>query len=138
VAICLAVELALNRWFPILRWSSFSLAAAGVALIGAGLTLILWAAGLFRRTGTGIVPFSESTALVTNGPYRFTRNPMYLGMATILLGAAAVMGSPTPLFGPIAFIAIITTRFIVPEEAHMERAFGASYLELKRRVRRWL
>jgi protein-S-isoprenylcysteine O-methyltransferase Ste14 len=102
------------------------------------VALILWAAGLFKRAGTGIVPFSESTALVTGGPYRLTRNPMYVGMAAVLFGAAAVMGSLTPFIGSIAFVAIITARFILPEEAHLERAFGPSYLELKRRVRRWL
>ena len=72
------------------------------------------------------------------GPYKFTRNPMYLGMAGILLGAAVYMGSITPFVVIPAFMALITERFIVPEEAKLEAAFGGQYLEYKKRVRRWL
>ena len=111
---------------------------AGFAIIALGLVPALWAALLFRRAGTGIVPFSPATALVVRGPYRFTRNPMYLGLSMTLLGAAILMGSLTPFLVVPAFMALITDRFIAPEEAMLERAFGASYLAYKAKVRRWL
>jgi protein-S-isoprenylcysteine O-methyltransferase Ste14 len=111
---------------------------AGIVLMGLALCLIAWAGFLFRRAGTSIRPFLPSSALVLEGPYKFTRNPMYLGMAGILLGAAVYMGSITPFVVIPAFMALITERFIVPEEAKLEAAFGGQYLEYKKRVRRWL
>jgi protein-S-isoprenylcysteine O-methyltransferase Ste14 len=111
---------------------------AGIVLMALAVGLILWAAVLFRRAGTNIRPFLPSTALVTSGPYRFTRNPMYLGMAGALLGAAVLMGSITPFVVIPAFMALITERFILGEETKLEAAFGRAYLEYKSRVGRWL
>lgn len=111
---------------------------AGLVLAGLALGPIAWAAALFRRAGTNIRPFMPSTALVVAGPYKLTRNPMYLGMAGILLGAAVLMGSLTPFIVIPGFMALIAERFIVPEEAKLEAAFGREYLDYKARVRRWL
>ena len=111
---------------------------AGIVLAALALGLGAWAAVLFRRAGTDVRPFMPSTALVVAGPYRLTRNPMYLGMAGILLGAAIFMGSLTPFVVIPAFMALITERFILPEEAKLEAAFGRDYLDSKARVRRWL
>jgi protein-S-isoprenylcysteine O-methyltransferase Ste14 len=111
---------------------------AGIVIAGLALGLGAWAAVLFRRAGTNIRPFLPSTALVLSGPYKYTRNPMYLGMAGILLGAAVFMGSLTPFIVIPGFMALITERFIVPEEAKLEAAFGRDYLDYKARVRRWL
>ena len=110
----------------------------GLVLIALAVGLILWSAFLFRRAGTNIRPFLPSTALVRSGPYRFTRNPMYLGMAGILLGAAVFMGSLTPFIVLPAFMGLITERFILGEEAKLEAAFGRDYLDYKAAVRRWL
>ena len=111
---------------------------AGIIIAGVSLGLGAWAAALFRRAGTNIRPFMPSTALVVAGPYRFTRNPMYLGMSGILLGAAIFMGSLTPFVVIPAFMALIAERFIIPEEAKLGAAFGREYLDYKARVRRWL
>jgi protein-S-isoprenylcysteine O-methyltransferase Ste14 len=111
---------------------------AGLVIAALGLGLILWAAVLFRRAGTNIRPYLPSTALVVSGPYQFTRNPMYLGMAGILLGVALFMGSLTPFIVIPAFMALISERFILAEEAKLEAAFGREYLDYKARVRRWL
>jgi protein-S-isoprenylcysteine O-methyltransferase Ste14 len=111
---------------------------AGLVIAALGLGLIAWAALRFRRAGTNIRPHLPSSALVVAGPYKFTRNPMYLGMAGILLGAALFMGSLTPFVVIPAFMALIYERFIVPEEAKLEAAFGQPYLDYKARVRRWL
>jgi len=111
---------------------------AGIVVAGIALGLAAWAAALFRRAGTNIRPFMPSTALVVTGPYKLTRNPMYLGMAGILLGAAVFMGSLTPFVVIPAFMALIAERFIIPEEAKLEAAFGRDYKDYKARVRRWL
>jgi protein-S-isoprenylcysteine O-methyltransferase Ste14 len=110
----------------------------GIVLMMLAVGLILWAATLFRRAGTNIRPYLPSTALVVSGPYRFTRNPMYLGMAGTLLGVAVFLGSITPFVVIFAFMGLIKERFILPEETKLEAAFGSDYLQYKERVRRWL
>jgi len=124
--------------FPLARPIGEPYRYGGAVVVALGLALIVWAAALFRRAGTGIVPFSDATALVGAGPYRWTRNPMYLGMAAILLGAAIVLGSVTPFIVIPAFMALITERFIAPEEEMLGKVFGQSYADYKARVRRWL
>jgi protein-S-isoprenylcysteine O-methyltransferase Ste14 len=128
----------LHFGFPIAQPIREPYRYAGAVLIVLAFALGFWALLLFRRARTGVVPFSEATALITAGPYRFTRNPMYLGMAGILVGTAVWLGSITPWLVLPAFIGIITERFIVPEEAMLERAFGTRYHEYRGAVRRWL
>ncbi|MGD8385312.1 MAG: isoprenylcysteine carboxylmethyltransferase family protein, partial [Lysobacterales bacterium] len=86
----------------------------------------------------GLVPFSPATTLVTGGLYRYTRNPMYLGMTLMLLGMALLLGSVTALAPVAGFARVIHKRFVLPEEAFLEKAFGQAYLDYKLRVRRWL
>ena len=112
--------------------------AVGAAIAAAGVACVVSARVLFHRTGQNPVPWKPTPELILAGPYRFTRNPMYLGMAGILLGAAVLMGSLTPFIVIPGFMALIAERFIVPEEAKLEAAFGREYLDYKARVRRWL
>ena len=127
-----------HRAVPLAEFIDAPYRYAGAVISGLGLALILWAALLFRRAGTNIRPYLPSTALVVAGPYRFTRNPMYLGMSAILLGAAIFAGSITPFIVIPAFMALVQERFIVPEEEKLEATFGRGYLEYKSRVPRWL
>jgi protein-S-isoprenylcysteine O-methyltransferase Ste14 len=129
---------ALHFGFPIAQPIGEPYRYAGAVLIGLAAALGAWAVILFRRARTGVVPFSEATTLVMRGPYRFTRNPMYLGMAGILVGTAVSLGSLTPWLVLPAFMRIIAERFIVPEEAQLERTFGSTYVAYNAAVRRWL
>jgi protein-S-isoprenylcysteine O-methyltransferase Ste14 len=123
---------------PIAQVFSPPVTYAGVLLIAVGLGLGFAALTRFRRAGTGIVPGSESTALVRSGPFRFTRNPMYLGMTLILAGLAIVLGSLSPLFIPFLFLVLMDRLFVQKEERWMEEAFGEEYVAYTRRTRRWL
>ena len=136
--VALALMGFLHRAVPLAELIEAPYRYAGAVISGLGLALILWAAFLFRRAGTNIRPYLPSTALVVSGPYRFTRNPMYLGMSGILLGAAILVGSITPFIVIPAFMALVQDRFIVPEEAKLEAAFGREYADYKARVPRWL
>ena len=136
--VALAVMALLDYVVPVLPVFVSPCRYAGIALMALALALAGWAAFLFRRARTGIMPFSPATALVTRGPYRFTRNPMYLGLSGTLLGAAILMGSLTPFIVIPAFMALIADRFIGPEEAMLEKTFGSRYADYKSRVRRWL
>ena len=110
----------------------------GLLPLGGGMVLTLTAAGLFKRRGTGIKPFSPVTTLVTTGPYRFTRNPMYLGLVLMLIGLALTLGTLSPWLIVPLFAWWIDRRFIRHEEAMLEERFGAEYEQLRHRVRRWL
>ncbi len=110
----------------------------GSALIIAGSGLLGSFVRAFRGAQTPIDPYTPSTTIVTNGPYRLTRNPAYLGMALTCAGIAIVANAPWALASlPIA-IAIIDRGVIAREERYLERKFGAPYADYKQAVRRWL
>ncbi len=113
-------------------------AAGGIALIGLGfdLTGVLG----FIRAKTTVNPMKpeRSAALVTSGIYRVTRNPMYVGMALILLAWAIYLGSGTALLGPLVFALYITRFQIHPEERVLAARFGSEFAAYRARVRRWL
>ena len=104
----------------------------------AGLGIAVRASRQFSAADTNIVPFSESTALVTDGTFAFSRNPMYLGMMLFLTGAAAATNEPLPWLVVALFFLVIHFRFILNEEKHMTAAFGDVYRRYARTVRRWL
>lgn len=106
--------------------------------MGLGLSVILWAWLHFWKQRTTLIPVGEPKALVAEGPYRWSRNPMYLGIVLGLIGIAFFDGSPAFLLAPAGFYLITDRVFIPYEEARLERLFGADYAELKRQVRRWL
>src|SRR2546430_17566302 len=87
----------LDRYAPGVRYLAMPMKLIGIIPILAGVALGFSGARFFHRRRTGDVPFSPATALVTDGPYRFTRNPMYLGLTLALIGAALLFGSITPL-----------------------------------------
>ena len=109
-----------------------------VAVLTAGLIVGLLAAGLFRRAGTDVKPWRSATALVTDGPYRWTRNPMYLGMSFVYLGLAIAADSLAALILLIPVVIIIQTQVIAREERYLEGKFGDEFRAYKARVRRWL
>lgn len=110
----------------------------GMLLVAAGAGLSCYAAALFSGHATTKNPHGQPTALVSEAPYTFTRNPMYLGLATGLLGFAIFFGSPAMLIAPLVFFFMIDRMLIPEEEATLERLFGEQYVEYRRRVRRWL
>jgi protein-S-isoprenylcysteine O-methyltransferase Ste14 len=138
LAITLVVMTGLHYFLPIARLILQPWSFAGAVLIVAGIALSATGAGTFRRAGTPVIPFERSTALVTTGLYRFTRNPMYLGLALVLAGAAIAFGTLGPWLAIPGFLWIISTQFIRGEEAFLEEIFGADYLAYKAKVRRWL
>lgn len=132
------VGLGLELAFPVDRPSP-AVTLAG-ALIGAAGWLLLDGAAMrsFRRARTSMVPFEPSTALVTDGPYRFTRNPMYVGMAFLYIALAFALGLLWPL-AVLPFVLLAVDRLVIArEEPYLERTFGQDYRAYRARVRRWL
>ena len=110
----------------------------GAALFAAGLAIMLWGARTFAVAGTTIKPFERTHTLVATGPFRFTRNPMYLGMVAMLLGAALALGTPGPWLAAALLAATLRFRFIRNEERALAASLGEPYEDYRRRVRRWL
>ncbi|MBV1699067.1 MAG: isoprenylcysteine carboxylmethyltransferase family protein [Hyphomicrobiales bacterium] len=120
------------------RFPGLPIIPLGVALVAVGIALPATAITLFRRERTEIDPTSPTNRkLVTAGPYKFTRNPMYLGLTLVALGIAVWVGAWPMFLAPIGVFA--TTNFVhIPfEEAKMHRQFGAEYDAYVGHVRRW-
>jgi protein-S-isoprenylcysteine O-methyltransferase Ste14 len=132
------IGVGLELAFPIDRPSVGVTLAGSVIGIGAWLLLDGAAMLFFRRAGTSMIPIKPSTALVTTGPYRFTRNPMYVGMAFLYMGLAFALGFIWPLAVLPVVIVAVDRLVIAVEEAYLHRRFGEDYSEYTRRVRRWL
>jgi protein-S-isoprenylcysteine O-methyltransferase Ste14 len=111
----------------------------GIALIVAGIALSAWGRLTFRRQDAEIYPWSAAhSTLVARGPFRFTRNPMYLGFLILAIGAALVAGTWLMWLVPV-LIFVLDNFVIIPfEEQSMDRTFGEAYRGYKARVRRWI
>ena len=128
----------LNELYPLLRFTSLAAQVVGGVIIVVGLLLLVSANGLFVRAGTDVIPFRNVSALVTGGVFRYTRNPMYLGMVLVLLGCAVTVGAVSALPVPLVFAIIVQARFIRPEEDMLRGLFPGEYPAYCERVRRWL
>src|SRR5262245_56371561 len=112
--------------------------AAGLLLLGLGFLVRLWATYHFYAHDMRVISLEPQSTLITSGPYRFSRNPLYLGgNVFIFFGAALLLGSPTALIVTALHLPLMD-RFIRREEEQLERIFGDEWRSYKRRVRRWI
>jgi protein-S-isoprenylcysteine O-methyltransferase Ste14 len=111
--------------------------AAGAALLGLGAGLAAWGLFAFFRARTTTTPGNAPAKLVTGGPYRFTRNPMYVGLTLAYLGEAGILVQIWPLLPLLLVLAYLSATVIPVEEASL-RSFGEEYAQYCRRVRRWI
>ncbi len=125
------------------QWSDAVIAwlprTIGVVLFLAGFLLFSWCLSLFYRIGKGtLAPWDPTQNLVAVGPYRFVRNPMITGVASMLVGEALFWGSSRIGFWASLFVAINHVYFVVAEEPGLEKRFGEGYRIYKSKVPRWL
>lgn len=127
-------------WPPALPLPVWPRHAVSALLLLAGLSLDLCGLVAFRRRRTTINPMRPANAstLVTGGIYRFTRNPMYLGLLLVLTAWAVHLSSPWPFLGPVAFVLYIGRFQIAPEERALQARFGTAWTDYAARVRRWV
>lgn len=133
-AVLLGAGLLIDRGSPaggLLLPLSILVGAAGLALGLAGL-------GLFRASKTRPEPWKPASVLVATGVYRYTRNPMYLGMALLSLAIALFFASLAAALLTVVAVFIIDRTVVKREEAYLQRRFGPDYLAYRQRVRRWL
>ncbi len=135
---CVGLMLMLHGMVPVASLLPWPAKGLGLLPLVAGLALASWHARLFRRIRTNINTFGEPGQLTTAGLYAKTRNPMYLGMALGLVGAAVLLGSLSVWVGPMVFLALANLWYIPLEERAMAGKFGAAYAAYRQSVPRWL
>ncbi len=137
-AIPLAVALALRRWVRLDLLPGGFAAPVGIATIALGVAVAGAAVRRFRAARTTLQPWESTAALVTEGPFRFSRNPIYVGYTLLYLGIGFWMNSAWSLVLLPLVLAAMHRLVIVKEEAYLESRFGEAYETYRRRVRRWI
>jgi len=128
----------LHFLLPIRFFLRVPLTLLGLLPLAAGVVLNLLADRWFKKMETTVKPFRDASTLITGGPYRLSRHPMYLGMSLCLLGVWLLLGSVSPAIPFLLFPVVIEALFIPTEEADMERLFGEAYRQYKGTTRRWI
>ncbi|MCB9848259.1 MAG: isoprenylcysteine carboxylmethyltransferase family protein [Phycisphaeraceae bacterium] len=136
--IAVAIMTAMALLLPGPAWIGSPERFLGVVVIAVGLAMVGLSIPSFVRLRTPIHPDHTPNALIRTGMYRFTRNPIYLGMTIALLGIAVVLGVAKPLPVPFLFAFVVGRLFIRREEANLHAEFGKAYDDYRARVRRWI
>jgi len=141
-AVALVVALAMWGISGVMRFDMLLLprVAGALAIAVAGAGIALSGARAFRRARTTISPLKPDAAssLVTSGVFRYTRNPMYLGICLVLVAWALYLSSAAAFLGPVVFVVYITRFQIMPEERVLAGIFGATFADYRIRTRRWV
>jgi protein-S-isoprenylcysteine O-methyltransferase Ste14 len=128
----------LDRLFGLDRFHSALAAGGGSLLLALGFLLRVWATLLFYEHRMRVIQFTPQSSLITSGPYRFSRNPLYLGgNVFIFFGAALLIGSPMALILTLLHLPLMD-RFVRREERQLEQEFGEEWRRYKTEVRRWI
>jgi protein-S-isoprenylcysteine O-methyltransferase Ste14 len=136
--ILIILSLLFHYLVPVIEIVPFPYKLIGIFLIVSGLLLTLSTNSALLKQRTSIKPNEVPDVFITNGPFKISRNPIYLGMTIILSGVEILLGSLSPMIFPVVFVIIINRFFISVEEKILENKFGENYLEYKKRVRRWI
>jgi protein-S-isoprenylcysteine O-methyltransferase Ste14 len=103
-----------------------------------GAVLNLWTDFLFKKHETTVKPHLKPSSLITSGPFSISRHPMYLGMASVLLGVTIIHGTVSGFLSPVIYVGIMEVLFIPLEEKNLNRVFGTQYTEYSQKARRWI
>lgn len=137
-AIPLGAALLLDRWHPMRSLPSRLAAPVGILLVLFALTVGLATVRRFRAAGTSLQPWEPTTSLITDGPFRLSRNPVYLGYTLLYLGVGFWVNSVWPLLLLPLVVWLMHRLVISREETYLDSRFGETYQAYKQRVRRWL
>ena len=133
-----AVMWAVHWWRPWVIPGDLTLTVTGVVLMVVGIALTAWSVATFSRAHTTVIPWEHVAAMVTTGPFKLSRNPIYLADAIAYLGATLLIRSWWPLAILPGILWVMRRKVIDREEAYLSERFGDSYREYQHRVRRWL
>ena len=134
----IALMIVLHFLVPLAVPVPFAWRFVGLFPIAAGVAVNIAADRQFKRHGTTVKPLQKSSALITDGVFKWSRNPMYLGMVLIVAGIALLEGSISPWFVVAALAIVLDRVFIAREEALLKETFGDAFEHYCRRMRRWV
>lgn len=134
----LVLTLGLDFTWPASLFEPAAQVIVGGALLLTGFALAGLCVARFRGAGTNVPTYRPTTALVTGGPYRFSRNPIYIGLLLAYAGLGVLIDSVWVLAGLVPLFGILNLGVVAREEAYLEAKFGDAYRAYKARVRRWL
>jgi protein-S-isoprenylcysteine O-methyltransferase Ste14 len=137
-ALAVLIGVLLDRRWPLPIAASPLTRTAGVFFVVGWMAITFPSIGRFRRSKTSIVPIRPAEALVLSGPYRYTRNPMYVSLALLTIACGLFLATWWPLLLLLPTLMIVQQVVILPEERYLRRRFGTEYEAYTRRVRRWL
>lgn len=138
LALLLALPVAAHFLVPVAVVVPSPYIYLGIPVMLAGLLVSTAASWAFRWAGTSVQLHGDTSHLVTDGVFRYSRNPMYLGMVVWLLGLAILLGTLTPFLFPLLVFVLLNTTLVPMEERSLRQLHPAEYAEYSRRVRRWL
>lgn len=133
----IALQFLAREDFPLVTWTGAGWGPLALTLGLATVGWIFWALWCFRSARTPVDPFAQPSALIERGPYRLSRNPIYLGMVLLLFAAAIKGQALSPFLVPPLFAFVIGRRFIAGEESKLAAAFGPRYDRYRSSVGRW-
>ena len=136
--VLLVLTVVLHFIYPVKQIIYTPFTIIGILFIISGFAINIWADTMFKKTQTTVKPFEEPSALLTSGPFRISRHPMYLGMLMILIGTSILLGSLITFVFPVLFVVMMEIIFIIFEEKNMIKMFNIKYLAYKKTVRRWI
>ena len=136
--ITIVIGLLLQLLWPLSLGGSVGIVLLGFSLISGSLGLMVWADGTFKRWDTAVNPEYPPTKIIKTGPYRFSRNPMYLAFLLIQLGIGLAVSSWWLLIALLPAWIVLRWGVIVREEQYLANLFGTEYLDYQTAVRRWL
>jgi protein-S-isoprenylcysteine O-methyltransferase Ste14 len=135
--IAILLMIALHFLYPMARIIPVPWIVFGLIPLAIGIAINLIADKAFHQANTTVKPFEESASLITEGVFRYTRNPMYLGFVLILIGIALMFGSLSPWIIIPIYAIMMDFIFIRVEEDMLDAKFGPAWFDYKARVRRW-
>ncbi len=136
--VCAVISGLVHLMFPHRMMSHGVALPIGIALALAAPSLAIWALLVMKKAGTNVNPSAPALTIVRDGPYRFTRNPMYLALCVLQVGLSFLLNDWLALLFVIPLALVLHYGVILREERYLEAKFGEQYLALKREVRRWI
>lgn len=136
--IFLGLSFLFHYYCPLVKLISYPYSLGGFSLVLTGLIIAFKINFILLKNSTSVKAFEPATVLITSGPFRYSRNPVYLGMVIILFGVEIILGSLSPFICPLLLFIILNIFIITKEETELEKLFGEQYLNYKTKVRRWI
>lgn len=137
-AFCLIITVPLHYFLPIKQIIHYPYNLLGFLFFVIGGALNIWTDQLFKKNDTTVKPDEKPSAFIQTGPFKISRNPMYLGMTILLIGIGFILGSIISFVGTILFVVAMEIAFITQEEKNLQEQFGEEFDAYRKKVRRWI